>query len=214
MSDDQCRFSWMFHKVGQPLTRQEHHVLQLMSRGATTREIATLAGVGPNTVKFHLKNLYGKLGARRRTQAVMLAQRQGILPVAGTAGSLAGDPGRVRSREAGEYSASCCRPKESGSGGSDMPFTREPSAPDDGFDTRRRYVRITRRRPDGFVEFEFALGEPGISIDMVLGCAAFEEFCANNRVVPLDPEAEDSTRRDCSLNWHPRDATRRRFGDA
>ncbi|MDP3872421.1 MAG: phenol hydroxylase subunit [Methyloversatilis sp.] len=54
------------------------------------------------------------------------------------------------------------------------------------FDPFRKFVRITGERDDGFVEFDFALGEPALFAEMMLTRAAFEEFCATQRVVLLD----------------------------
>jgi ATP/maltotriose-dependent transcriptional regulator MalT len=56
------------------LTRREHAVLQLVQAGLSNRQIAAEFSLSENTIKFHLKNIFGKLGASRRTQAVSLAQ--------------------------------------------------------------------------------------------------------------------------------------------
>jgi len=50
------------------------------------------------------------------------------------------------------------------------------------------WVRVTRQRPDGFVEFDFAMGDPDLCVDLILPQAAFDEFCAQNRVRFLDDE--------------------------
>lgn len=57
------------------------------------------------------------------------------------------------------------------------------------FDPFRRYVRVTMERDDGFVEFDFALGEPELFAEMMLPRAAFAEFCASQHVVLLDGKA-------------------------
>ena len=49
----------------------------------------------------------------------------------------------------------------------------------------RRYVRVLRRLSSGCVLFEFALGDPDTTVEMVLPAAAFTEFCAHNHVVIL-----------------------------
>lgn len=54
-------------------------------------------------------------------------------------------------------------------------------------DTTRRYVRVTEERADGLVAFEFAIGWPELSVELLLPAAAFEEFCATNRVERLAP---------------------------
>lgn len=51
-----------------------------------------------------------------------------------------------------------------------------------------KWVRVTCRRPDGFVEFDFAIGDPDLSVDLILPSAAFDEFCAANRVRHLSAE--------------------------
>lgn len=77
------------------------------------------------------------------------------------------------------------------------------------FDTTRRYVRVTGERPDGFVEFDFAVGEPEIFVEMILPPAAFAEFCHANRVEHLDAAAGEGGADD--WNWRLADATRTRF---
>lgn len=36
------------------------------------------------------------------------------------------------------------------------------------FDMARKYVRVCNQRPDGFVEFEFAIGDPDLCIELML----------------------------------------------
>ena len=47
------------------------------------------------------------------------------------------------------------------------------------------YVWIAHRTEEGFVEFDFALGDPSLYVEMILPEEAFEEFCERNRVVFL-----------------------------
>ena len=63
------------------------------------------------------------------------------------------------------------------------------SAPDPNpvvCDTSRRYVRLTERRADGLVAFEFSIGWPELAVELLLPEAAFTEFCSTNRVIRLD----------------------------
>ena len=53
------------------------------------------------------------------------------------------------------------------------------------FDVNKKYVRVTELRGDGFVEFEFAVGEPELFVEMILPPTAFDEFCAMNAVTFL-----------------------------
>lgn len=54
------------------LTRRELEVLALLAAGQSNKQIATAQSVSPNTVKFHVKNIFEKLGVRSRSQAVAL----------------------------------------------------------------------------------------------------------------------------------------------
>jgi len=53
-------------------------------------------------------------------------------------------------------------------------------------DTSLRYVRVTEERADGLVAFDFAIGWPELSVELLLPRPAFEEFCATHRVQRLD----------------------------
>jgi DNA-binding CsgD family transcriptional regulator len=64
------------------LTAGELRVLQMLASGATNREIAAHAQISENTVKFHLKNVYGKLGVSSRAAAVFMASRLGLVTAA------------------------------------------------------------------------------------------------------------------------------------
>jgi phenol hydroxylase P0 protein len=44
------------------------------------------------------------------------------------------------------------------------------------------FVRLRGMRSDGFVEFDFSIGDPDLSVELILPKAAFDEFCAINQV--------------------------------
>ncbi len=46
----------------------------------------------------------------------------------------------------------------------------------------RRFVRITERRANGFVAFEFSVGWPDMSVELALPEQQFNEFCSKNNV--------------------------------
>jgi DNA-binding CsgD family transcriptional regulator len=62
------------------LTPREIEILHLIAEGLSNREIAERLFVSENTVKTHSANLFSKLSAKRRTQAVQLAKAAGIIP--------------------------------------------------------------------------------------------------------------------------------------
>ena len=68
------------------LTEREQDVLRLLAQGLSNPDIGSKLGVGENTVKTHVRNVLAKLGVHSRTQAVLQAQRLGLVPTVGTNG--------------------------------------------------------------------------------------------------------------------------------
>jgi LuxR family maltose regulon positive regulatory protein len=66
--------------AAEPLSERELEVLQHIAEGRTDREIADRLYLSLHTVKAHARNIYGKLGVNKRTQAVAKARELGILP--------------------------------------------------------------------------------------------------------------------------------------
>ncbi len=62
------------------ITARELEILTLIARGFSNREIATQLFVSENTVKTHCARTFDKLGAARRTQAVLRGKELGLLP--------------------------------------------------------------------------------------------------------------------------------------
>jgi DNA-binding CsgD family transcriptional regulator len=61
------------------LTRQERRVLVLLLQGHHKKTAADAMGVSINTISFHLKNAYGKLGVHSKTDAVVKGLLEGLL---------------------------------------------------------------------------------------------------------------------------------------
>ena len=61
-----------------PLSAREREVLTLVADGLTNREIGDRLFVSPATVKTHMEHILVKLGATTRTQAVLIAHRDGF----------------------------------------------------------------------------------------------------------------------------------------
>jgi len=60
----------------------------------------------------------------------------------------------------------------------------------------RRYVRITGRSANGFVQFEYSVGWPDFALEMALPEALFNDFCLKNKVQfltePVGPTLGDN----------------------
>ena len=63
--------------AGTPFTGREHEVLELMAQGKENAEIAASLVISEQTVKFHVGNIYTKMGVSSRTAAVVAAIRNG-----------------------------------------------------------------------------------------------------------------------------------------
>ncbi|MCS7058180.1 MAG: response regulator transcription factor [Meiothermus sp.] len=61
------------------LSPREQQVLAWVAQGLSTKEMARLMGISPETVKDHLVGLYDKLGARNRVEALERARALGLL---------------------------------------------------------------------------------------------------------------------------------------
>ena len=59
------------------LSPREHQVVELLAGGNTGEEVAERLGISPATVRVHVRNATGKLGAHTRTQAVAIAVARG-----------------------------------------------------------------------------------------------------------------------------------------
>ena len=57
------------------LSERQREVLELLARGESNREIAERLYISSNTVKFHLREIYARLGVRNRVEAARLLQR-------------------------------------------------------------------------------------------------------------------------------------------
>ena len=65
--------------LAEPLSQRELEILRLIADGATNREIAAELVLTVNTVKKHVGNIFGKLGATNRTQAIARAREANLL---------------------------------------------------------------------------------------------------------------------------------------
>jgi ATP/maltotriose-dependent transcriptional regulator MalT len=70
----------MSRRLEDPLSERELEVLALLASGKTNSEVAGDLFVSVGTVKSHTGNIYRKLGARNRTEALTTARDLGLIP--------------------------------------------------------------------------------------------------------------------------------------
>ena len=63
----------------EPLSKRELEILSLMAQGLSNQEIAQQIFISTQTVKVHIRNIYGKLGVSNRLQAISKARVLGLL---------------------------------------------------------------------------------------------------------------------------------------
>ncbi len=69
------------HPMIEALSERELEVLRLVAEGLSNEEIAQRLVVSLTTIKFHTSNIYGKLSAKNRTEAVAKARAISLLPL-------------------------------------------------------------------------------------------------------------------------------------
>lgn len=87
----------------------------------------------------------------------------------------------------------------------------DPDRP--AWNPQAKWVRILHERPNGMVEFEFAVGEPQLYVEMVMARDPFAEFCAMHGVTPTHgalPAAADGSDAH-EWDWNLREARERHF---
>ena len=63
----------------EPLSQRELEVLSLIDQGLANKEIAQKLSLAPATVKAHIRNIYGKIGAKSRTEALSKARNLALI---------------------------------------------------------------------------------------------------------------------------------------
>ncbi|ARU88329.1 LuxR C-terminal-related transcriptional regulator [Pseudomonas sp. M30-35] len=82
MLRDQCRkFSIDYQKLddNQDVSHREREILRFVGAGLSNRDIAQAVHLSEATIKWHLHNLFSKMGVRSRTQAVLKGKSLGLL---------------------------------------------------------------------------------------------------------------------------------------
>lgn len=72
-------------------------------------------------------------------------------------------------------------------------------------DTGKRYIRVTRKHENGFIEFDFAIGDPDVFVELILDTEAFQDFCSGQQAeaFPAPDEAQEDLG---DWNWRLADA--------
>ena len=79
LTDDQISKVPQGEVEGEHLTLREVEILRLLARGKDMQAIADELTISSNTVRTHLQNIFGKLGAHSKLEAVSMANRRGLL---------------------------------------------------------------------------------------------------------------------------------------
>lgn len=64
---------------GVKLTPREQEILKLVAKGLSNKKIASDLNLGPRTIKSHLVDVFNKLKAGSRTEAVIIGMRAGLI---------------------------------------------------------------------------------------------------------------------------------------
>ena len=93
-----------------------------------------------------------------------------------------------------------------------LPLPRRAPAAETAFDVGQRFVRLLNQREDGLIEFEFAVGDPDVFVELVLNPTDFRAFCRMHGTTTLPSTAASTpgapNQRD--LNWRISNVTRER----
>ncbi|MBN0986970.1 phenol hydroxylase subunit [Amphritea pacifica] len=61
-----------------------------------------------------------------------------------------------------------------------------------GLDRYTKYIRVRSAEGARFVEFDFAIGDPALFVELIMPKGAFEHFCKNNNVVFMTREQQEN----------------------
>ena len=64
-----------------PLTSREIEILRYIAQGYLNKQIAVKLGISEQTIKNHVTSILRKLNANARTEAVVLAIKQGLITI-------------------------------------------------------------------------------------------------------------------------------------
>ena len=70
--------------------------------------------------------------------------------------------------------------------------TRSEKADKPVFEQLTKYIRVRSSENSRFVEFDFAIGDPSLFVELIMPHAAFEHFCQANDVVVMTREQQDA----------------------
>jgi phenol hydroxylase P0 protein len=71
---------------------------------------------------------------------------------------------------------------------SSLPFQDPVGTRPDTFNRMTKYVRVRSQPGERFVEFDFAIGDPTLFVELVMPVTAFERFCRAQGAVAMTAE--------------------------
>jgi phenol hydroxylase P0 protein len=80
-------------------------------------------------------------------------------------------------------------------------MTNIPDPTEQSWNIANRFIRIVQERDNGMVEFEFAVGEPSLFVEMVMPRPQFDEFCAQQGVKPTYGRLPQQNADDAQHEW-------------
>jgi len=80
------------------------------------------------------------------------------------------------------------------------------------FNPNLKFVRVIEKHASGLVEFEFAVGEPELFVELLMAQAQFDDFCVMHGVTPTQgPLAASQSPEEQEWDWSLRAAREQHF---
>ncbi len=64
----------------------------------------------------------------------------------------------------------------------------------------KKYVSVTGLQKNKFIEFDYAIADPLLYVELILPIEQFQEFCSKNEVIFLTPEQVEMVKYD-RMKW-------------
>jgi DNA-binding CsgD family transcriptional regulator/N-acetylneuraminic acid mutarotase len=165
----------MSNEISQ-ISEREREILRLVATGATNQQIAYQLNISINTVKVHLRNIFGKIGVASRTEATVFAVRSGLVQISEAADVT---PTAVAEAIPDEAETLLAQPDDVGVLDAPDAAREWTAAPIESIVVARPPVPTARRRP-------WLIGAGLVALLLVAGSIA---FYASRGTTPITPTA-------------------------